>query len=182
MCSTCLLLCNKPSQIQSFKITIIFFLSHSVCSFGRAQEGNCDPVVSTWALNGSWRVHLQDGSYACLASLCCCLLGSCGPLMWLPEFFTERCLGAKSTYAKTREVEALSPPGVGPGLGTVELSIRSIGQAVTKHRLKDRTKLHFLMEKSQRILEPCFKTSTLCDTRSSLMGDIKPECNLTYKF
>lgn len=101
MCSTCLLLCNKPSQIQSFKITI--FLISPVCSLGRAQEGNlctlwCQLGQLEWELEGppkmapmhAWQVGAG------------CLPGPRWTLMWLPECFTERCLGAKSTYAKLR--------------------------------------------------------------------------------
>ena len=44
-----------------------------------------------------------------------CLPGPRGTLLWLPEFFTKRCLGAKSKHAKTREVEALGFLRCGPG-------------------------------------------------------------------
>lgn len=91
-----------------------FFLISPVCSLGRAQEGNlCTLWCQLGQLEWELRVHLQDGSHACLASWCWLPTRPSVDSHGLPECFTERCLGAKSTYAKLRE-EKLSASRCGP--------------------------------------------------------------------
>lgn len=140
MCSTCLLLCNKPSQIQSFKITIIFFLISPVCSLGRAQEGNlrtlwCQLGQLEWELEGPltrWLPCMPGKlvlvAYQALSGLSCGYLSFLQKGVWVP----------KAHMPKQEKQKLSASPGVGPGLGTVELLLHSISQAVTKHRLKDR--------------------------------------------
>lgn len=125
----------KVLKSQSF-----FFLISPVCSLGRAQEGNlctlwCQLGQLEWELEGPltrWLPCMPGKlvlvAYQALGGLSCGYLSFLQKGVWVP----------KPHMPKQEKQKLLASPGVGPGLGTVELLLRSIGQAVTKHRLKDR--------------------------------------------